>query len=154
MTRYFARDPEALAVSVSAVIWRGQEARSELLLMQRSDNEHWGIPGGFVEPGESVEHAVIREVAEETGVQIAVNRLIGVYSDPATMVVAYPDGRRIQLVNLCFEARPVGLGVPTTPDETLASGYFALDALPEPFVPIHRVRIADAATADAHVRVR
>jgi len=153
MTRYFARDPEAVGLSVSAVVWR-QPDRRELLLMQRSDNAHWGIPGGFVEPGESLAQAVAREVAEETGVRIAVGRLVGVYSDPATMVVAYPDGRRIHVVNLCFEACPIGVGAAATPDETLASGYFARDALPEPLVPIHRVRIEDAAAGDVHVRVR
>lgn len=153
MTRYFATDPETLGLSVSAVVWRSG-ARRELLLMQRSDNAHWGIPGGFVEPGESVERAVAREIAEETGVEIAVGRLVGVYSDPAQMIVEYGDGRRVHVVNLCFEARPVGVGVATTPDEALASGYFAVDALPEPLVPIHRVRIEDAAAGEARVRVR
>ncbi len=153
MTRYFATDPESLGLSVSAVVWRSGDRR-ELLLMQRSDNAHWGIPGGFVEPGESIADAVAREVAEETGVQIAVGRLVGVYSDPARMIVEYPDGQRVHVVNLCFEARPVGTGVATTPDEALASGYFALDALPEPLVPIHRVRIEDAVAGEALVRVR
>jgi ADP-ribose pyrophosphatase YjhB (NUDIX family) len=153
MSRYFATDPESLGLSVSAVVWR-QDDRRELLLMQRSDNAHWGIPGGFVEPGESVEQAVAREVAEETGVTIVVGRLIGVYSDPARMVVEYPDGQRVHVVNLCFEARPIGRGTATTPDEALASGYFALEALPDPLVPIHRVRIEDAVAGAADVRVR
>lgn len=153
MTRYFATDPETLGLSVSAVVWRAG-AGGELLLMQRSDNAHWGIPGGFVEPGESVEDAVAREVAEETGVRIEVGRLVGVYSDPAQMIVEYGDGQRVHVVNLCFEARPVGEEVATTPDEALASGYFAVDALPEPLVPIHRVRIEDAAAGEAFVRVR
>ena len=47
-------------------------------------------------------------------------------------------------MNLCFEGRPVGQGEATTPDETLELGYFAPDALPEPFVPIHTIRIEDA----------
>jgi ADP-ribose pyrophosphatase YjhB (NUDIX family) len=153
MSRDFATDPESLGLSVSAVVWR-QDDRRELLLMQRSDNAHWGIPGGFVEPGESVEQAVAREVAEETGVTIVVGRLIGVYSDPARMVVEYPDGQRVHVVNLCFEARPIGRGTATTPDEALASGYFALEALPDPLVPIHRVRIEDAVAGAADVRVR
>lgn len=157
MTRYFASDPTELRVSVSAVVWRaaaGAGAARELLLMQRSDNAHWGLPGGYVERGESVSAAAAREVFEETGVRVAIGRLVGVYSDPASMVIEYPDARRVHAINLCFEAVPVGAGPPTTPDEALASGYFALDALPEPLVPIHRVRIADAAAGGSEARVR
>jgi ADP-ribose pyrophosphatase YjhB (NUDIX family) len=153
MTQYFARDPQELRLSVSAVVWR-DAARRALLLMHRSDNRHWGLPGGHVEIGESVGAATLREVFEETGVRVALGRLVGVYSDPAAMVVAYPDGRRVQLVNLCFEATPVGAGRATTPDEALASGYFDLDALPEPLVPIHRVRIEDAVAGESAARVR
>ena len=153
MTRYFACDPTALRLSVSAVVWRDGPGQ-ELLLMQRSDNAHWGLPGGYVEAGESVESAAAREVYEETGVRVAIGRLVGVYSDPATMVIEYAPDRRIHAVNLCFEARPIGIGTATTPDETLASGYFGLAALPEPLVPIHRVRIEDAAAGAASARVR
>jgi len=154
VTRYYATDPQALRLSVSAVVWRDR-ARRELLLMQRSDNAHWGLPGGYVEPGESVVQAAAREVREETGVQVEVGRLVGVYSDPAAMVIEYPDGRRVHAVNLCFEAEPIGAaGAPTTPDEALATGYFSIDALPEPLVPIHKVRIEDAVTGAGAVRVR
>ena len=153
MTRYYASEPKELRLSVSAVVWRSAERRA-LLLMQRSDNAHWGLPGGYVEPGESVHAAAAREVYEETGVRIEIARLVGIYSDPATMVIEYPGGRRVHVVNLCFEARPVGAGAPTTPDEALATGYFDLGALPEPLVPIHRVRIEDAAAGETAVRVR
>ena len=153
MTRYYATDPQSLRLSVSAVVWR-DGGRRELLLMQRADNAHWGLPGGYVEPGESVEQAAAREVREETGVQVEVGRLVGVYSDPAAMVIAYPDGRRVHAVNLCFEAAPIAAGVATTPDETLATGYFAWDALPEPLVPIHKVRIEDAVAGAVAARVR
>ena len=151
-TRYFALDPQEVRLSVSAVVWREPGAK-ELLLMQRSDNGFWGLPGGYVEPGESVAEAASREVLEETGVRIEVGRLVGVYSDPRRQVIAYADGRRIQAVNLCFEARAVGQGEAGTPHETLATGYFAHDALPEPFVPIHAIRIADAA-AGGEARIR
>lgn len=157
MTRYFAKDPTELRLSVSAVVWRpagGGAGARELLLMQRSDNAHWGLPGGYVERGESVAVAAAREVYEETGVRVAVGRLVGVYSDPGSMVIEYPDARRVHAINLCFEAEAVGQGAPTTPDEALASGYFALDALPEPLVPIHRVRIEDAAAGGSEARVR
>ena len=89
--------------------------------MQRADNGHWGLPGGYVECGESVSDAAAREVYEETGVEIEVGRLIGVYSDPGRQVIAYAGGDRVQAVNLCFEGRAVGQGEPTTPEETLAT---------------------------------
>jgi ADP-ribose pyrophosphatase YjhB (NUDIX family) len=144
MSRYFATDPTDIRLSVSALVWRGEPPRRELLLMRRSDNGHWGLPGGYVEAGESVTDAVAREVFEETGVRIEVGRLVGVYSDPARQVIEYGPARRVHAVNLCFEARPVGQGQPTTPHETLELGYFHPEALPSPFVPIHTIRIEDA----------
>lgn len=153
MSRYYATEPHLVCLSVSAVVWRDAQHR-ELLLMRRSDNAHWGLPGGYVEPGESVADAAVREVSEETGVQVAIGRLVGVYSDPAIQVIEYPDGRRVHAINLCFEADPVLLGVATTPDEVLATGYFAPDALPDPLVPIHRVRIEDAVAGGTASRIR
>ena len=153
MTTYFASDPQEVQASVSAVVWRSAGS-PELLLIRRSDNGHWCLPGGRIEPGESVYGAARREVREETGFEIALGRLVGVYSDPSFMVVALSDGRRVQHVNLCFEAiassAPGALG---TPEETLAVGFFAHDALPEPFVPVHHVRIQDALSGEkVHVR--
>ena len=116
----------------------------EILLMQRSDNGQWGLPGGHVEPGESVADAIAREVQEETGWRIAIDGLVGVYSDPARQVIDYGDGNRVHSVNLCFAAQALVPGEPTTPEETLAQGFFATNALPEPFVPIHEIRVADA----------
>ena len=152
-TSYYAEDPTAIRLSVSAVVWSDGPGTT-LLLMQRSDNENWGLPGGYVERGESVAAAAVREVQEETGVRVALGRLVGVYSDPAVQVIAYPGGDRVQAVNLCFEARPLAAGAPTTPEETLGSGYFAPDALPEPLVPIHQIRIQDATDGDPAARIR
>ena len=108
-TSYFATDPTAIRLSVSAVVW-SEGPGSALLLMRRSDNGDWGLPGGYVEIGESVAQAAAREVLEETGVRVEVGRLVGVYSDPSRQVIEYPDGRRVHAVNLCFEARPLGQG--------------------------------------------
>ena len=148
MVQYFAQDPASLGLSVSGIVWRD----NRILLMQRADNGHWGLPGGFVEVGESVTAAVEREVAEETGYAIRVLGLVGVYSDPADNVVDYGPGTArgcIQIVNLCFSADAGEAGKPTTPEETQAVDFFAPDDLPEPFVPIHRVRIEDARSGGA-----
>lgn len=152
-TTYYASDPTDVRLSVSAVVRESREA-NDILLMQRSDNGHWGLPGGYVEPGESVAAAAAREVEEETGIRIEVGRLIGVYSDPKRQVIDYSGDRRVQAVNLCFEGVALATGEPTTPDETLATGFFPVNALPEPFVPIHGVRIEDAVANQPMARVR
>lgn len=157
--KYFASDPTELGLSVSAVVWR----EDRVLLMRRSDNGRWGIPGGFVEVGESVAEAARREVAEETGWVVEIEGLIGVYSEPETSVVDYgqrkgagPGGtdRRIQVVNLCFAARALTPGTPTTPDETLDLDFFAPSALPDPFVPIHAIRLEDGLARRAEAAIR
>jgi ADP-ribose pyrophosphatase YjhB (NUDIX family) len=153
MTTYFAADPTEIRLSVSAVVRREPKGR-EILLMQRSDNGHWGLPGGYVELGESVTGATAREVREETGYRVEVGELIGVYSDPARQVIAYSKRDRVQAVNLCFEALALEAGAPTTPEETLDVDFFACDALPEPFVPIHGIRISDALEEPRRIHVR
>jgi ADP-ribose pyrophosphatase YjhB (NUDIX family) len=153
VSSYFASDPTEIRLSVSAVVWRDRPG-GEVLLMQRSDNRHWGLPGGYVERGESVAAACAREVLEETGVRVEVGKLVGVYSDPARQVIDYGAGRRVHAINLCFEARATGSGTATTPHETLATGYFAASALPAPLVPIHEIRLRDALTGAPAAAVR
>jgi len=126
--------------SASAVIF---DRRGRLLLQQRSDGGQWGLPGGSVEIGESVRDAVGREVREETGLVVAVRRLVGVYSEPALQIVRYPDGNVWHYVSLCFECTVRG-GALQTCDETLALEYFSLRRLPPTLLANHRVRIRDA----------
>src|SRR5258706_2499936 len=130
-TTYYAKDPTEVRVSVSAVV-RPRGEPDQILLMRRSDNEHWGLPGGYVEPGESVTSATQREVREETGYEIEVGRLVGVYSDPRVQIIDYGDARRVHAINLCFEATAGDQRELGTPDETLAYRVFGIDALPQP----------------------
>ena len=153
MTRYFASDPTVVRLSVSAVV-RRELGGEEILLMQRSDNGHWGLPGGHVEPGESVAEAALREVREETGWRIELGRLVGVYSDPTRQVVETLRGERAQLVNLCFDALALEQLAPTTPEEALAVGFFPRRRLPEPMVPIHGIRIEDCFSGGVAALVR
>jgi ADP-ribose pyrophosphatase YjhB (NUDIX family) len=126
--------------TVSAVIF---DRKGRLLLQQRSDGGQWGLPGGSMEIGESATQAVVREVKEETGLDVRTRRLIGVYSDPALQVVRYPDGNVWHYVSLCFECT-VRAGTLTTCDETLALDYFPLHRLPGTLLANHRIRIRDA----------
>jgi ADP-ribose pyrophosphatase YjhB (NUDIX family) len=133
------RTASGLSVAASAVILDGQD---RVLLVRREDTGLWGLPGGVMEPGERVSEAVRREVAEETGLEVRPERLVGVYSDP-DLVVVYPGVAALQPVVLCF-ACEVDDGTPRAmPPETSDVGYFAVGSLP-PLVEAHRERITDA----------
>jgi glycerol 3-phosphatase-2 len=131
---------QAIRPSVSAVVLR----EGRLLLLRRADNRQWGLPGGSVEIGETVTAAIEREVREETGYEVAVGRLVGVYSDPRLQIVRYPDGRVWHYVNLCFACHLRGGQPRPQPGEALALDWFAPDGLPADLVPLHRGRIEDA----------
>ncbi len=131
---------QMLRTAASAVIF---DTGGRILLQRRSDNGRWGLPGGGVEIGESVVAAAVREVREETGLDVEVVRLIGLYSDPAFQVVRYPDGNVVHYVSACFECR-VAAGTLTVCDETLALDWFDPSALPPDLLAMHRRRIEDA----------
>ena len=117
--------------------------RGEILLQKRADNGFWSMPGGAVDPGESVEQGALREVWEETGLQVRVVRLVGVYSDPRNyMITHYPGGDIVHNVSLCFVCERVA-GTLQLSDESTDIGYFPVEALPEPMMPSHRIRLKD-----------
>lgn len=129
----YHHDPNApransLVPAASAIVV-DQDGR--LLLHRRSDNDLWSIPGGAMEIGESIGQTVVREVREETGLEVEPQRLVGVYSDPGH-VVAYDDGEVRQQFSVCIQCRIVG-GTLATSDESLAVQFIApedLDTLP------------------------
>lgn len=130
-----------LRVGCSAAIFDGH--RDKLLLIQRSDNGQWCLPGGGMDAGESIVEACAREVLEETGLVVEAGRLIGAYTSP-DVVLAYPDGNEVQVVGLLFEATVVGgeLGIS---DEATAFGYFSqAEVEGVDLLPLHRDRIHDA----------
>jgi ADP-ribose pyrophosphatase YjhB (NUDIX family) len=109
-----------LACGCSATIF--DATRQKILLTRRSDNGRWCLPGGRMEPGESVVETCIRETLEETGLEVRIIRLLGIYSSPHRLV-EYSDGNRYQIMALNFEAEPIG-GTLSLSDETTAFGYF------------------------------
>ena len=83
-----------------------QDDEGRVLLIQRSDNGLWALPGGAQDVGETVSACAERETLEETGYRVRVTEVIGVYSDPAH-VIAYDDGEVRQEFALCFRAKLV-----------------------------------------------
>ena len=117
--------------------------REKILLTMRADNGTWCLPSGGMEPGESIMETCQREVWEETGLQVRVTRLIGVYSSPDRLI-EYPDGNRFQLVGISFAAEIEGgeLGIR---EETKDFGYFSLAETEQlEIMDHHRERIRDA----------
>jgi ADP-ribose pyrophosphatase YjhB (NUDIX family) len=78
-----------------------------ILLHKRTDNEYWSIPGGGMEPGESIAETIVREVREETGIEAEVEKILGVYSNPRHVSV-YDDGEVRQQFSVCFLCRMIG----------------------------------------------
>jgi len=91
--------------------------RGEFLLIRRSDNENWALPGGAMDLGESIGQAAVREVKEETGVDCEITGLVGVYTDPRHVILYTSDGEVRQECSLVFTARATG-GEPTPSDES------------------------------------
>lgn len=136
---------------VSAVIF---DAEGRVLLQQRTDNQCWGLPGGAIEFGESILEALHREVMEETGLTIEVDRLVGVYSHPGHhQIITYPDGNVLHFVSTCFACRPTG-GTLTLGDETSGLAWFTAPDWPPELMAVHRLRIDDALTRAAVPYVR
>lgn len=115
-------------VAVASVIQRS----GKVLMIRRAGEPGyglWSMPGGYVDRGEVVEEAAAREVREETGLEVAVERLIGLFSDAGNPVIV-----------VAFQAREVG-GVLEAGDEALEVGFFDVQDLPPLAFPRDRLII-------------
>ena len=145
----YLNDPTApkansIVVATSAYV---ESADGQILLIRRTDNDLWSLPGGGMEPGETVIGCAVREVGEETGIDIEVTGLVGIFSNPGH-VVAYPDGEVRQGFSICVSARPAG-GVARTSEESAEAAWFSRDELPR--LDIHpeiRRRVQQALSHD------
>lgn len=118
----------------------------KVLLTKREDFEVWCLPGGGVEDGESLAEAGIREIKEETGLDVELTRLVGVYSRMG--------GGMHDVHAVLYEAKPIGGELKTQPNETIDVAYFPFDQLPEEMLFGHRKRINDAINHINGVSVR
>ena len=104
-----------LLPGVSAVV---RNAGGQVLLARRSDNGCWSLPAGIIDPGEQPSDAVLREVFEETGIEVEIERVGGVATHP----VVYPNGDRCEYLNVWFRCRAVGGRPRADNDESLDVG--------------------------------
>lgn len=121
---------------------------SRLLLVDHADGTHrWGLPGGAIEPGEHPADAAVREVFEETGIEIEITGLAGVFSGPDAEV-RYDNGDVTTYVTAVFTARPRQATVPRIDRDELAdAAWFAVEELPASHLPRHAAEAVEAAVA-------
>ena len=129
------------------------ENRKKVLLTRRADNGQWCLPSGGVEPGESVSETCERETLEETGLEVQVKRLIGVFSGSDRLVI-YADGAKFQIIVLAFEVEATG-GKIGLSDETTDIGYYPIPKLEEmDLLPHHKQFIKDALSGQSAAFIR
>lgn len=124
-------EPSVPRFIVVALVFIRQE-ESILLVKQKYGRGYWSLPGGMMVYGESIDQAAIREVREETGLEVALDRLVGVYSRPDEEALA-----------MTFAGTVVGGRLDLDTEEVTAAGYFHPDQLPSPVRPHLRQRIVD-----------
>jgi 8-oxo-dGTP pyrophosphatase MutT (NUDIX family) len=129
-----------IRLGCSAVLF--DEKREKVLLTRRADNGQWCLPSGGTEAGESVTETCEREVWEETGLIVQVERLTSVFNSPDRLVV-YSNGNQFQFVILNFEVRWKS-GKPGLSNETTEIGFYSIPEIDSMDIfPHHRQFISD-----------
>ncbi|GAB1690797.1 NUDIX domain-containing protein [Krasilnikovia sp. M28-CT-15] len=108
--------PRATSLVPSANVVVTNDA-GEILLIRRSDNGNWALPGGAMDLGESLPATAVRETAEETGIDVEITGLVGIFTDPRHVILYTSNGEVRQEFSVVFSARPVG-GTATTSSES------------------------------------
>ncbi|MEV4382549.1 NUDIX domain-containing protein [Streptosporangium sp. NPDC049644] len=104
-----APTPNSLVPSVNVVVTNEAD---EILMIRRSDNGNWAVPGGAIDLGESLPEAAIRETLEETGIRCEITDLVGTYTDPKHVILYTSDGEARQefsivLTGCAVEGEPI-----------------------------------------------
>lgn len=133
----------------------GPNPLEHIVIHQRRDNGWWGLIGGGQDEGESIEECARREAWEETGLEVTLQRLVCVDSDPRQHAInVYRTGEIVQYTNLTFLAT-VSKGALLRPSaESLQVHWARSDKLPRPWLPAHQWRLDQALAGREGVVVR
>jgi 8-oxo-dGTP pyrophosphatase MutT (NUDIX family) len=115
----------SMVPSVNVVI---ENEAGEVLVIQRSDNGNWAVPGGAIDLGESMTQAAIRETREETGIECEITGLIGIYTDPKHIILYTSNGEARQEFSILLKGRALS-GTPTPSDESTKVEWVATSRL-------------------------
>jgi ADP-ribose pyrophosphatase YjhB (NUDIX family) len=131
--------PQATTIvpSVNVVVENDQ---GEILLIRRSDNDNWALPGGAIDIGESLTQAAIREVKEETGITCEITGLVGIYTDPKHIILYTSNNEARQEFSIVLAARAIE-GKPTPSAESLEVHWVANAVDHQPMHTSMRVRL-------------
>jgi 8-oxo-dGTP pyrophosphatase MutT (NUDIX family) len=102
---------------------------AQLLMIRRTDNDQWSIPGGAQEIGETPLQAARREVREETGITCEITGLIGIFSSPGNVVEYTSDGEVRQEFSILFLGHPVGGEIATSSESREVAWHDQADVL-------------------------
>jgi ADP-ribose pyrophosphatase YjhB (NUDIX family) len=102
----------------------------EMLMIRRSDNGNWAVPGGAIDLGESVTQAAIRETLEESGIECEITGLVGIYSDPKHVILYTSNGEARQEFSIVLTGRPLR-GEPTPSSETAEVRWVPVSSVAE-----------------------
>jgi ADP-ribose pyrophosphatase YjhB (NUDIX family) len=124
----YHHDPSAPAANsiVPSVNIAVTNEAGEILLVRRSDNDNWALPGGGVDIGESLAEAGVRETREETGIECEITGLSGIYTDPGHVILYTSNGEVRQEFSIVLTARATG-GRPSPSSETSEVRWVTLD---------------------------
>ncbi|MEU5879459.1 NUDIX domain-containing protein [Spirillospora sp. NPDC047279] len=109
-----APQANSLVPSVNVVVTNDA---GEILMIRRTDNDNWALPGGAIDLGESVSQAAVRETKEETGIDVEITGLVGIYSDPKHVIHYTSNDEVRQEFSILLTALPMD-GEPRTSDES------------------------------------
>lgn len=104
----------SMVPSVNVII---ENAAGEILMIERSDNGNWAVPGGAIDLGESMSHAGVRETKEETGIDCEILDVLGIYTDPKHIILYTSNGEARQEFSILLRGRATG-GTPTPSSES------------------------------------